>query len=615
MSTRRIIPHAPAADFANEVLPIGEILVNETTKMLHFGDGSTLGGVPIVSGLPVTLDASLFGIKGDGTLNSMLSFRLWAAAAAAISAAGGRPVLKASGNYRIVADTTFGNVFGERKSISFSGIHNAYLDMAGATWQFDSGDLNTGYATALTITDSDNVSGDLGRVDWRRRPFAQGVVLSKTSPKFRVTLDSGFTPSFNQVQRVEVYDRDRRNLYRIMSKNFSGGGDVAGWPITYPSPGVAEIDFTGDTAAINYLATLAVGDLLVLTYRVYGGNGFDFRNCRNLNVKGRVTSAGGQAWRSLECEDQTVDVTIGAKAGDLIAVPADGLMCLSSRGFLDIKGSVRNTGDDALNLGVDSYSVTSVIAPRSFQISIDFPYIVPRVGDRLFAVGNTDLRTALGKIVSFNFPTVTMDTDLPGGFAVSPAYQVENVSATPVTTFIDTFVAEKVRGHVRMQVPNVSGKIRATDVTDGVNLQYLPSFYGEGALPNSCTIQAELLRCANIASQAGAFGVFAYKLDGGGYGATGSIVKPVIDVIVRETKNSALFMAGVQYAAVSVVSADCCQTPDTAQYGLAEYRVALTNCDNINFISLTNLDATFAYVGSSGTTSNFRYGGMFNYGS
>ena len=600
----------------------GEALVlgSDITVVLD-DDGNTLfqidtNGVSykgtLLQGRSVELDATYFGLKADGSSNNMVSFRLWMAAASVISAAGGRPIMRASGTFRCVVDTTHGSIFGERKAIRASAVHNAHWDCAAATWLFDSGDVNTGIANVINIEDSDNLTGNLGSIDWLRLPYAQGAI-TKGANYLDIALPAGFTPTFNQVQRVEVYDGAKVNQSQILSKDFSGGSDVAGWPVTYPSSSVMRVSFVGSSEGLAYLASLTNGDVVVATFRVYGGDGFRLIRCRNADLKAHVTATGGMAFRANEPEDCRLAVSVGASPGRLVAATADGIHCAAGRGYLEVIGSVRNTGDDPLNVTNDSYVVTSVSSPRTFVISSGYPNIVPRVGDRLSGVNDAGAATALGQVVTINPNSglIVMDTDLPAGFATT--WQVVDTSACPVVTFPETFIAEKCRGNVRSQVPSLCGRIRASDLTGSVTVEYIPYFTGEGTPPNATSLDVESTRCNTSRINAGAVMAQAYQIDGGGYADAGAVSKPVINAVVRETNGSALFLAGVSYGCGTLVTDRCCLNPNTSVFALSDKQLAMINCDNINFPSLTELGATPGQIGTSGTTTNIRYGSKLNY--
>lgn len=560
----------------------------------------------------VEIDATYFGLKADGSANNMANFRAWIAAGSAVSAAGGRPIMRANGIFRCTLDATHGTSFGERKAIRASGLHNALFDCAGATWLFDSVDLNTNYANVFNLEDSYNVSGDFGTVDWLKKPFAQGVI-TKGADYIDITLDAGFTPTFNEAQRIEVYNRAKINQGKILSKSFGSGGDVAGWPVTYPSAGVMRVSFAGDATALTYLGTLTNGEIVVATYRVYGSDAYRFPRCKNLDAKIKVITTGGMACRVNEPENSRVGVSVIADNANLVSATADGFHCAGGRGFLDVSGSVRHTGDDPLNITNDSYQITSISTPRTFVVSPGYPYILPRVGDNLSGVNDTGAATALGKVVTINTGTgsILMDTDLPVGFATT--WQVVNLSAFPITTFPETFIAEKCRGNIRSQVPSMGGTVRATDLTGNVTIEYVPSFTGEGTPPNALTLNVEAVRCSQSFSSPGAVSIQAYQIDGGGYADAGAISKPVINAVVRETRNSAVFLAGVSYGCVTVVTDRCCQNPDTGTFALADKQIAMVNCDNINFPSLTELGASAGTIGTSGVATNLRYGNKLNY--
>lgn len=607
-----ILPRAFASLLSSRVLKLGEIVFDQNLDLIRLGDGVTPGGRIIIPGISVNLDAAAFGLKGDGSANSMSAFRAWMAAGAAIVAAGGRPIMRANGIFRCAMDATHGTTFGERKAIRASGLHNALFDCAGATWLFDSADLNTNYANVFNLENSDNVSGHFGTVDWLKKPYAQGSI-TKGADYIDIALDAGFAPAFNQVQRIEVYNRGKINQGKILTKGFGGGGDVAGWPVTYPSAGVMRVSFTGSAEGLAYLATLANGDLVVAVYRVYGADGFRFIRCRNLDAQVKVVTTGGMACRVNEPENSAVAVNIVADSTGLVSSTADGLHVAAGRGFLDVRGSVRHTGDDPLNITNDSYVITSVSAPRTFVISSGYPYILPRVGDGLTGVNDVGSAIALGKVVSINTNTgqIVMDTDLPVGFATT--WQAVNLSAFPITTFAETFIAEKCRGNVRSQVPSMGGRVRATDLTGNVTIEYIPYFTGEGIPPNATTLDVEAVRCGALFSVPGAISVQAFQIDGGGYADVGAISKPVINAVVRETRNSALFLAGVSYGCISLVTDRCCQNPAVGTYALANKQVAMINCDNINFPYMVELGASAGQVGTSGTATNLRYGSKLNY--
>ncbi len=64
--TRRILPHAPRASFQNEILMVSEVVVDEGTGVVYFGDGKTAGGVTPQLGNNVVLtggDQVIAGVK------------------------------------------------------------------------------------------------------------------------------------------------------------------------------------------------------------------------------------------------------------------------------------------------------------------------------------------------------------------------------------------------------------------------------------------------------------------------------------------------------------------------------------------------------------------------
>lgn len=609
---RRRLPRALTAALSGFVLDPGEIVFDQELNIVRIGDGVTPGGRPIIPGSTVVVDAAASGLKTEASANNMANFRAWMAAGSAVIAAGGRPIMRANGIFRCAVDTSFGTTFGERKAIRASALNNAVFDCAGATWLFDSADLNTNYANVFNLEDSDNVTGDFGTVDWVKKPYAQGSI-TKGADYIDIALDAGFSPSFNQVQRIEVYNRAKINQGKILTKSFSGGGDVAGWPVTYPSAGIMRVSFAGSAEGLSYLSTLANGEIVVAVYRVYGADAFRFIRCNNLQAKARVVTTGGMALRANEPENSRFELAVLADNAGLVSSTADGFHCAGGRGFLDVVGGVRNTGDDPLNITNDSYVVTSVSTPRTFVISSGYPFILPRVGDSLSGVNDAGQATALGKVASINTNTgqIVMDADLPVGFATT--WQVVNLSAFPITTFPQTFIAEKCRGNVRSQVPSLGGRVRATDLTGNVTVEYIPYFTGEGTPPNATTLDVEAVRCGASFSVPGAITIQAFQIDGGGYADAGAISKPVINAVVRETRNSALFLAGVSYGCFSLVTDRCCQNPDTGTYALADKQIAIINCDNINFPYLAELGSAAGQIGTSGTATNLRYGSKLNY--
>jgi len=546
----------------------------------------------------VIVDAEKF-LKGDGTPEDSAKIRAWIAAGKAVSSAGGIPIMRAVGTYRIASDSTYGNSYAERKALRADGLHNAQFDCGFATWLFDSKYSNASYANVFNLENSDNVCGNLGTVDWVRKPFVQGTV-TKGATYIDVTLDAGFSYGFNQVQRIEVYDRNKRNQYKILTKSFNSGADVAGWTVTNLFSNVVRIDFTGDSDGLNYLNKLTNGDVVVATYRAYGADAFRFNGCRNLDIKACVTTTGGMSYRFNDCTNITADLEVYAAPGSLISSTSDGIHVAGCRGYLEINGSVRHTGDDPVNITNDSYQVAAVSGTRSFTIYSGYPYILPRVNDILAYVNDDGISTAIGKVLTINTSTgaTTVDTDVPA--AMNTLGQVVNLSAYPNTTFTSTFIAESCRGHVRIQVPEVSGSVKAIDLTGTVTVEYIPYFTGEGIPPSNATLTVEAIRCATLQSCAGAVVVQSYQLDGGGYSQPSSITKVVLNAVVRTTKNSGIFIAGVSFSAISAITDRCCQSPDTTNFALANKTVAMVNCDKVYFPSLTNLDATSGTVGRSG---------------
>lgn len=64
--TRRILPHAPRASFQNEIMLVGEAIVDEGTGIVYFGDGKTAGGVTPQIGTDVVRtagDQTVAGVK------------------------------------------------------------------------------------------------------------------------------------------------------------------------------------------------------------------------------------------------------------------------------------------------------------------------------------------------------------------------------------------------------------------------------------------------------------------------------------------------------------------------------------------------------------------------
>lgn len=593
--------------FANDATVIQDASGNDLFSVGP--NGITYLGNPLL-GRSVELDATYFGLKADGTANNMANFRAWMAAGAAISAAGGRPIMRAAGTFRCTVDTTHGSTYGERKAIRGAALHNAHFDCAAATWMFDSGDINTGYANVVNIEDSDNVSGHLGTVDWLKKPVGQGVI-TKGADYIDITLDAGFSPAFTEAQRVDVYTRQKVNQNKILSKSFGGGSDIAGWTVTYPSAGVMRVSFAGDATALTYLGTLTNGEIVVATYRVYGADAYRIIRCKNSDLKANVITTGGMALRTNEPENSAFDLTVAAAPTSLISSTADGLHCAAGRGWINLTASAHNTGDDPLNITNDSYVVTSVSTPRTFVISSGYPFVLPRVGDSLSGVNDTGTATALGKVVTINTNTgqILMDTDLPGGFATT--WQVVNTSATPQTV-LDVFTT-KCRGNPRVQTPNISGRIVGVDLTGNFAAEYIPFFTGEGVPANGINLSLDMTRCNTSRLNGGAVVVQAFQIDGGGYADAGAISKPVINAVVRETPNSAVFLAGVSYGCITVVTDRCCTNPDLANFSLADKQIALINCDNINFPSVTELGASAGQIGTSGTATNLRYGSKLNY--
>jgi hypothetical protein len=562
----------------------------------NFQDLKTLA----LGNTPIVIDARKY-LKGDGTPEDLSQVRAWIAAGVAVSAMGGVPVMSAKGTFRLTIDTTYGGDYGERKALLFSQIHNAQFDCEFATWLFDSAGAAASYANVFNLYNSDNVSGNFGTVDWVIKPFVQGVI-TKGSSFVDITLDSGFTAGFSDIQRLEVYSRDKLNLFKILSKDFSGGANVTGWPASSPTPGVLRIDFTGDAAALAYLNTLTNGDVIVATPRVYGGDAFRFIGCRNLRVRAAVVTTGGMSYRANDCTNLQIDAYTSASVNALISSTADGIHIEGARGHCDISGSIFHTGDDPLNITNDSYVVHSVTSARQFTMYSGYPFILPRVGDVIAGVNDSGVSTVLGKVVTINTTTgdTIIDTDLPA--AMDATWQIVNLSAFPVTTFTKTFVAEKCRGHVRLQVPSVSGHVRAADLTGSITVEYIPYFTGEGIPPSSTTLFAEALRCAMIQSLAGAVMVQAYQLAGGGYSSAGALSRIVLNAVVRNTKNSGVFLAGVSQSCVSAITDTCCTAPDTTNFSLATNTVALINCTNVYLTGLTHLDVSGGTVGTSGST-------------
>lgn len=84
--TRRIVPHAPSANFGATVLAVGEVLFDETNLTLVVGDGITPGGLPLTR-------LKVSGTTGDGVVNDTIALQALFDTAGAIYTATGRLVV------------------------------------------------------------------------------------------------------------------------------------------------------------------------------------------------------------------------------------------------------------------------------------------------------------------------------------------------------------------------------------------------------------------------------------------------------------------------------------------------------------------------------------------
>ena len=87
MTTRRIIPHAPQANFASYVLAAGEVVIDETSGLLYVGDGVTPGGNRSTSKWPRfdVRDVNGIDINGNNSSTAALQTAINLAAAEGVA--------------------------------------------------------------------------------------------------------------------------------------------------------------------------------------------------------------------------------------------------------------------------------------------------------------------------------------------------------------------------------------------------------------------------------------------------------------------------------------------------------------------------------------------------
>lgn len=317
-----------------------------------------------------------------------------------------------------------------------------YIVADGSTLLFD-GDTEANYAVPLKGVNGGFINARGITFDWLKLPFTQGRCVSKTSTKARFVLDAGVNaaPTWDTVQRITKYQEDRLPIGLI-------GSTTLRRPFTYVSPGVYDLDFTGD------LDTLALVDanngLYVLSHQVNGygtihcqGGGVRVEDCRFRASAGFAIS--GSCVDSVFIDEKT-EISWDTMSARLVSSNSDGIHFTGVRDLVYIAPRViRGTMDDAVHINekynfVFEYPATGATTPaKSFRIGVVPGAVQPVVGDVLVIPSTTTGRdTVLGRVAAKygdpSTPIIEMDVDLPAGFGMST--QIGNYTWTPKFPYI-----------------------------------------------------------------------------------------------------------------------------------------------------------------------------------
>lgn len=567
-----------------------------------------------------------FGAKGDGATDDTAAIN----AARAVSVSAGRALYLPPLRYLVKDGAHAGRTAdGERAALLISGAADLHIIAHGATLLVD-GANRSQYAHAILVDDCTGpVVIDGLTIDYKRPPIAQGVCTAVTATTADFALDTTAypAPTWTDVQRVVEFWPDDQ-ISAVPLERPSGTYD-AGRAFALVSGTTYRLTKSAGDAALTGLFT--VGRKYALVHQVYGADAVQVTDSASIHLRGcTIRTAAGMALYGLRVDDVEVtdtDVAPATETGKLLSVTADGIHLKNTRHPVRITGNeIVGTGDDAINIGSAINFVHATGTSTSFTLGLSYPYSPPSAGELLQAKSLTGTVYDLGRVVTATGAgsglwSITLDTALPGGFAVN--WQIWSVTESGRGVVADNEIRRCLGWGA--QARGLDLDIRDNSIRNmlrgGVGVVVLATgFYEGGALlrvsiEDNAIDQAPIARAAVDSGTAASVWVSVAAPSGGLAPAGGASDVSVTGNDISRSSNGGILCEAVDGLVVADnVFSDIALNPDTSNWsGMGDAAIGLNTCSDVAVTGNAYRNGGAGKIEALNVTGAFRMAGNENF--